>query len=655
MTRKQARLSKNRTLWGILGVMLVFGTMTAGCDNPNNNPPGNQGATYTVTFDTDGGTEVSSQSVVSGGKVTRPADPTKAEHTFANWYKEEDKTNLWSFDTDAVTEDTTLYAKWVAGENVPSFTVTFNTDGGTPVPSPQSVVQGEPVAKPADPVKTGKIFDGWYKEGTTNPWNFNTDTVTAATTLYAKWVEAVTVTFNTDGGSAIPPVTVATGSTVNLSSYQTTKANHIFEGWYTDLSLTEAADSSLTVNTNIILYAKWVEAVTVTFDTNGGSAIPSVTVAKGGTVNLSSYQTTKAGHIFEGWYTDLSLTEAAGSSLTVTADITLYAKWTSTSVLAPYAGVWRSDSDAYWLKNDGTAWRFSSHSFGMCAWSLNQIDGDAVTFAVENTTFVFNENNSVTYTKNTTSTKTPGAADSGLQKTWLTGSSRSMELKSDAAAVLINHGDTITLNYCVESSTLYLLSRPGDLEIVSLTITDGKPAGFSLAASDSNLAGIWKRTVNDQDYYWTLNADGAGTFSTLGASLPVSFGVTDAHEIDGNPYTISNETLTLAGADHSGEEPADIALTKVESVPAGSGAGWVSSLYGAWNGTQGGVSFTLTFSTNGTMNMTMGSEGYSAIWQANGSVMYLYRSDFDLDQESMPYTLSGSTLTIMGMPLTKQP
>lgn len=68
--------------------------------------------TYTVTFDTDGGSAVAAQTVEEGGKVTKPADPTKQGSTFDDWYKNAAKTQKWNFSTDTVSDDTTIYAKW---------------------------------------------------------------------------------------------------------------------------------------------------------------------------------------------------------------------------------------------------------------------------------------------------------------------------------------------------------------------------------------------------------------------------------------------------------------------------------------------------------------------------------------------------------------
>lgn len=66
---------------------------------------------YTVSFDTDGGTAIASQSVRSGNKATKPENPTKSGYVFDDWYAEDTFTTVFDFD-DAITADTTIYAKF---------------------------------------------------------------------------------------------------------------------------------------------------------------------------------------------------------------------------------------------------------------------------------------------------------------------------------------------------------------------------------------------------------------------------------------------------------------------------------------------------------------------------------------------------------------
>ncbi len=67
---------------------------------------------FTVTFNTQGGSAVTPQVIPDGGKITKPADPTRADYTFAGWYKETACINVWDFDKDVVRNALTLYAKW---------------------------------------------------------------------------------------------------------------------------------------------------------------------------------------------------------------------------------------------------------------------------------------------------------------------------------------------------------------------------------------------------------------------------------------------------------------------------------------------------------------------------------------------------------------
>jgi uncharacterized repeat protein (TIGR02543 family) len=72
--------------------------------------------TYTVSFESNGGSTIASQIVNLGGLAEKPADPSKSDinSKLVNWYKEPDLTNIWDFTNDTVTDNITLYAKWDA-------------------------------------------------------------------------------------------------------------------------------------------------------------------------------------------------------------------------------------------------------------------------------------------------------------------------------------------------------------------------------------------------------------------------------------------------------------------------------------------------------------------------------------------------------------
>lgn len=77
--------------------------------------------TYTVTFETSGGSAVGPVTVDAGSTVTKPADPMKSGYTFGGWYKDSTLQTPWDFANDTVTAATTLYAKWTANPPAPSY------------------------------------------------------------------------------------------------------------------------------------------------------------------------------------------------------------------------------------------------------------------------------------------------------------------------------------------------------------------------------------------------------------------------------------------------------------------------------------------------------------------------------------------------------
>ncbi len=145
------------------------------------------------------------------------------------------------------------------------------------------------------------------------------------------------VTFNTNGGSSINDQNIESGKTI--SSVTTTKEGCTFAGWYTDSSLTKSFSVTTPITAVTTLYAKW--NVTVTFNTNSGTAITSQTIASGEAI--STISTSRSGYDFAGWYTDSELKNAFDVTTPITKSLTLYAKWTLKST----PGDIINDSSAY--------------------------------------------------------------------------------------------------------------------------------------------------------------------------------------------------------------------------------------------------------------------------------------------------------------------
>lgn len=173
--------------------------------------------TYTVTFEMNGvGTAPAAQTVTEGGTVSEPTAPTAEGYTFDGWYKDAALTTPWDFETDTVTTNTTIYAKWT----IKSYTVTFEMNGHGDAIEAQTINHGSTVTRPVDPTADGYTFDGWYKDAAcTTAWDFTNDTVTSDTTLYAKWISHTYALDNPTTAQLITALQqVAGNSTVNTVS-----------------------------------------------------------------------------------------------------------------------------------------------------------------------------------------------------------------------------------------------------------------------------------------------------------------------------------------------------------------------------------------------------------------------------------------------------
>ena len=216
---------------------------------------------FTVTFNSNEGSEVSSQIVRDGGLVTKPSpDPTRDGFIFVAWYKESSFMNQWDFDVDVVTGNTTLYARWQEHEP-DKFLVEFESNGGSTI-APQNVTEMEKITKPSDPTRDGFIFVAWYKEPSfTNQWDFDVDVVTGNTMLYARWHEhkpdKFLVEFESNGGSTIASQKVAEMEKITKPS-DPIRSGYVFVAWYFDADFRFVWDFDMRVVTSDIkLYAKW--------------------------------------------------------------------------------------------------------------------------------------------------------------------------------------------------------------------------------------------------------------------------------------------------------------------------------------------------------------------------------------------------------------
>ncbi|GEM_PF-627866 len=223
---------------------------------------------FTVTFDAQGGTDPvpASKTVVFDSTYGPLATTTRPSRTFAGWWTgtEGTGTEITAVSTVDITTDTTFYAKWTPN----TYTVTFDAQGGTdPVPAFKTVIFDSSYGSLATTTKTGWIFDGWWTgiEGTgTQITAESLVSISDDIILYAKWTpNTYTVTFDAQGGTSPNPASkTVTYSTTYGALATTTKTDRTFGGWWTGTEGTGieiTAESTVSITSNIILYAKWLE------------------------------------------------------------------------------------------------------------------------------------------------------------------------------------------------------------------------------------------------------------------------------------------------------------------------------------------------------------------------------------------------------------
>ena len=134
-----------------------------------------------------------------------------------------------------------------------------------------------------------------------------------------------TVTFDTDGGSTVDSQQVRVGTTAEEPAAPT-KAGYVFDKWYADSAFTTAFDFSAPITADTTVYAKFIELFTVSFDTDGGTAIPDQQVADGSKATKPA-DPTKSGYTFVNWYKEAAFTNLFDFDDPIVADTTIYAKF----------------------------------------------------------------------------------------------------------------------------------------------------------------------------------------------------------------------------------------------------------------------------------------------------------------------------------------
>lgn len=144
---------------------------------------------YTISFDTDGGTDTVSQKLHYGMLIEEPEVPQKPGYTFAGWKTSPDKSlgEEWEFPKDLVEGDLTLYAVWIPAEITVKFDLAGGNWKGKEVIPDMQMVFGEAYGTLPVPAREGYRFDGWIYSGNI----ISSDTLVATSgehVLTARWL-----------------------------------------------------------------------------------------------------------------------------------------------------------------------------------------------------------------------------------------------------------------------------------------------------------------------------------------------------------------------------------------------------------------------------------------------------------------------------------
>lgn len=466
---------------------------------------------YTVSFDSQDGSAVGDQSINYGGKVTEPSDPAKEGSSFAGWYTDTGYGTAWNFSTDTVTSSKTLYAKW----NVNSYTVSFDSQGGSDI-SDQSVEYGGTATEPADPTKDGSSFAGWYTDTNYNTaWDFSSVTISAATTIYAKWSDqqTYTVTYYKSGSENGDAPTVQTkeqGTDLPLASTagSLVLTGYTFTGWNTQADgngTAYAAGATYSTEADIDLYAQWSAAsFNVTFDaddTDASGSMSAQSITFGQSANLTSNSFTQTGHSFGGWSTTSggSAAYSDGASYTMNSEgATLYAVWTINDYTVTFDANGGEGSMSAQTITFGQSADLSSNSF---SYSGKKFSG------------------------------------------WSTASDGS-----------VDYSDSASYTMDTEGTTLYAIWEDAILETIAVTTT----AGSTVAYSDYNASGVQYKATGHYDngddiditnqVSWSsdnsdviiMNSAGLGTLQYAGSTIITA----TSGSIDGSTSLAVTHALT---------------------------------------------------------------------------------------------------------------
>ncbi len=344
---------------------------------------GENPTTHTVTFNSNGGTEIAPKEVVSGLKIKAPSTPTKDKYVFRGWYEDSTFSKEFDFNT-LITSDMTLYANWEAANSINEIRLAGDIQYGTvQVGTLPSFNPGTTT----DSITIDKTNSGWMKRtSTTSLWGgfasntpvayndgktnygydfcvntndgyqlasdlkviYNGDNVTTTANV-SRWAWGAyvtvdlgkangtpvvyTITFNSNDGTPVAPQNINAGEKLKEPTPAPTREGFTFDGWYEDSTFSKKFDFNTPITDSMTLYAKWTEnKYTLTFDANGGTgSMTAIADLTGEYILPSNEFTAPSGKQFKGW--SLTTDGAIVTKVDMTENRTVYAIWENIPVV----------------------------------------------------------------------------------------------------------------------------------------------------------------------------------------------------------------------------------------------------------------------------------------------------------------------------------
>mgnify|MGYP001072211695 CR=1 FL=1 len=338
---------------------------------------GENPTTHTVTFNSNGGTEIAPKEVVSGLKIKAPETPTKDKYLFIGWYEDDTFSVPFDFNNSPITSDMTLYAKWEAANSINEIRLVGDIQSGTvsvgtlPSFNPRTTTDSITIDR-TNSAWAYKMQNGlWSRFGLETPTAVNdgktnygydfsvkpnygyqlasdlkviyndvdvTSTVKVQAYAWGAYVTVdlgkangtpvvYTITFNSNDGTPVAPQNVNAGEKLTKPTPAPTKDGFTFDGWYEDSTFSKEFDFNTPITDSMTLYAKWTEnKYTLTFDANGGSGTMAPIADLTGEYDLPANEfTAPTGKQFKGW--SLTTDGATVSKVAMTENRTVYAIW----------------------------------------------------------------------------------------------------------------------------------------------------------------------------------------------------------------------------------------------------------------------------------------------------------------------------------------